>query len=229
MTSATSLLRLIRATTIEQRATPRVLGVDDWSLRKGRTYGTLLVDLERHVVIDVLQGRDADTLAAWLVEHPGVEVISRDRSGDYARGARRGAPNAVQIADRWHLLKNTSDMVERFIARHAAKIRLAHETTVQTVANDAAVRAAPELSLSSHHTKRTQHLRSQRLERYEQVVELFRQGKSKSEIARHLGMGRGTVIAYLAAGAFPERRDRTSTLGMLAPFVDSLHRRWLEG
>ena len=168
-------------------------------------------------------------LAAWLNDHPGVEVISRDRSGDYAQGARRGAPDTVQIADRWHLLKNTSDMVERFITRHATKIRLAHETTVQTVADDAAVRAAPELSLSSHHIKRTQHLCSQRLERYEQVVELFQQGKSKSEIARQLGMGRATVIAYLAAGTFPERRDRTSTLGILAPHVGYFQRRWLEG
>ena len=87
-TSGTSLLRLIRATAIAPKTTPRVLGVDDWALRKGRSYGTLLVDLERRVVVDVLQGRDADTLAAWLDEHPGVDIISRDRSGDYASGAR---------------------------------------------------------------------------------------------------------------------------------------------
>ncbi len=149
MTSGTSLLRLIRATTLAPRATPRVLGIDDWSLRKGRTYGTLLVDLEQHVVVDVSQGRDAGTLATWLVEHPGVDIISRDRSGDYAQGARLGAPEAIQIADRWHLLKNTSTMVERFLTRHAAEVHLAHEATVQTLAGDAAVRAAPELSLSS--------------------------------------------------------------------------------
>jgi transposase len=229
MTSGTSLLRLIRATTIDPRATPRVLGIDDWSLRKGRTYGTLLVDLEQHVVIDVLQGRDADTLATWLVAHPGVEVISRDRSGDYAQGARRGAPEAIQIADRWHLLKNTSAMVERFLTRYAAEIHLAHETTVQTLAGDAALKAAPELSLSSHNLNRVQDSRRKRLERYEHVVELFQQGKSKSEIARQLGMGRTTVIAYLAAGTFPERRDKTSTLGILAPYVNLLQRRWLEG
>ena len=228
-TSGTSLLRLIRAATIEAKATPRVLGIDDWSLRKGRTYGTLLVDLEQHVVIDVLQGRDADTLAAWLVEHPGVEIISRDRSGDYAQGARQGAPDAVQVADRWHLLKNTSAMVERFLTRHAAKVQLAHEATVQTLAGDAAVRAAPELSLSSHNPNRTNDPRRKRLERYEHVVELFQQGRSKSDIARQLGMGRATVIAYLAAGAFPERRGRTRTLGILAPYVDHLQRRWLEG
>jgi len=229
MTSGTSLLRLIRGTTIEPGATPRVLGIDDWSLCRGRTYGTLLVDLEQHVVIDVLQGRDADTLATWLVEHPGVEVISRDRSGDYAQGARLGAPEAIQIADRWHLLKNTSTMVERFLTRHAAEVQLAHEATVQTLAGDAALKAAPELSLSSHNPNRVQDSRSKRLERYEHVVELFQQGHSKIEIARRLGMGRATVIAYLAAGTFPEQRSRPSTLGRLAPHVDYLQRRWLEG
>lgn len=229
VTSGTSLLRLIRATTIAPRATPRVLGIDDWSLRKGRTYGTLLVDLEQHVVVDVLQGRDADTLAAWLLEHPGVEVISRDRSGDYAQGARRGAPKALQIADRWHLLKNASTMVKRFLTRYAAEVHVAHEATAQALAGNAALKAAPELSLSSHNLDRVRDSRRKRLKRYERVVELFEQGKSKSEIARQLGMGRATVIAYLAAGTFPERRDKTSTLGILAPYVDFLQRRWLEG
>ena len=187
VTSGTSLLRLIRATTLASRATPRVLGVDDWSLRKGRTYGTLLVDLERHVVVDVLQGRDADTLATWLGEHPGVEVIRRDRSGDYAQGARLGAPGAIQIADRWHLLNNTGAMVERFLVRYAAEVHLAHEATVQTLSGDAALRAAPELSLSSHNPDRARDARRKRLERYERVVELFEQGKSKSDIASDLG------------------------------------------
>ena len=229
MTSGTSLLRLIRATLIAPRATPKVLGIDDWSLRKGHTYGTLLVDLERHVVIEVLQGRDANTLTAWLIAHPGVEVISRDRSGDYAQGARRGAPDAIQIADRWHLLKNTSTMVERFLARYTAEIHLAHETTVQMLAGDTALRAAPKLSLSSHNLHHVQASRRKRLERYEWVVRLFQQGKSKSEIARQLGMGRATVIAYLAAGTFPERRNKISILGILAPHIDYLQRRWYEG
>ena len=228
VTSGTSLLRLIRATTLASRATPRVLGVDDWSLRKGRTYGTLLVDLERHVVVDVLQGRDAD-IATWLGEHPGVEVIRRDRSGDDAQGARLGAPKAVQIADRWHLLNNTGAMVERFLVRYAAEVHLAHETTIQTLAGDAALRAAPELSLSSHNPDRVQDARRKRLEHYERVIALFRQGKSKSEIARQLGMRRATVIAYLAAGTFPERHNKPSTLGILAPYVTFLQERWLEG
>lgn len=163
MTSATSLLRLIRATTLAPRATPRVLGVDDWSLRKGRNYGTLLVDLERHVVVDVLQGRDANTLTAWLIEHPGVEIISRDRSGGYAQGAHRGAPDAIQIADRWHLLKNTSTMVKRFLARYTAEVHLAHETTVQMLAGDAALKAAPELSLSSRNLNHIRDSRRKRL------------------------------------------------------------------
>ena len=164
------------------------------------------------------QLQDADTLASWLDEHPGVEVISRDRSGDYALGVRQGAPDAVQIADRWHLLRNVGDMVERFLTRHASTIRLTHETTLRTVAKDTMMRAVPELSLSSN-KKRTH---DRRRERYEQAVALFEQGESKSEIARRLGMSRGTVIAYVAAESFPERRRRISTLGILALYVDYL-------
>jgi transposase len=116
-TSPDSLIRCIRRTAAAEPPTVRVLGVDDWAQRKGHTYGTILVDLERRSVVDLLPDREAETLAAWLTEHPSVEVVSRDRSRAYANGITLGAPHAIQVADRWHLLKNITDALERLVKR----------------------------------------------------------------------------------------------------------------
>jgi len=89
------------------------LGVDDWALCGGRTCGTILVALERQAVVDLLLDRTLATLGAWLEQHPGVEVIARDRSTEYARGATQGAPGALRVADRWHLLPSARQLLER--------------------------------------------------------------------------------------------------------------------
>ena len=96
---------------------PRVLGVDDWAFRKGHRYGTILYDLETHQPVDMLADRTAESLTLWLKAHPGVEIISRDRASAYSEGAREGAPDAIQVADRFHLLKNLGDALERLLNR----------------------------------------------------------------------------------------------------------------
>jgi len=116
-TSATTLLRIIRRLFSSSTATPRVVGVDDWAKRKGTVYGTILVDLERHQVIDLLPDRTAETVEQWLKEHPGIEVVTRDRSTEYARGVTNGAPQAQQVADRWQLLLNLRQMFERLVSQ----------------------------------------------------------------------------------------------------------------
>lgn len=221
-TSADTLPRLARSATRPEAPAPRALGVDEWAWRKGRRYGTILVDLERNAVVDLLPDRDAVSFAAWLRDHPGVEVVARDRADVYADGARQGAPRAVQVADRWHLLRNLGEAVRAVAGAHHAAIRRVRRGSVGE-------RAAPEATAPATAREARKAARHQpRQARYAEVRRLGDAGATVSAIARACGLDRKTVRKWLREGG-PGTWDRPSGGGMLAPHLDHLERRWAEG
>src|SRR5688572_2707840 len=134
--SGSTLLRLLHHLQPPVIEPPRVIGIDDWAFRKGRSYGTLIIDHERGKAIDVLPERDSETVRQWLAKHSTIEIVTRDRSGEYREAITQALPNAVQIADRWHLLKNLGETVQRHLSRHYQVVR-------QLVANAAEEESEP--------------------------------------------------------------------------------------
>jgi len=225
--SPDTLLRLMRSTPTSDIETPRVLGVDDWALCRGQTYGTILVDLEKHQVIDLLPDRRADSLAFWLQAHPGVEIISRDRGNEYRKGATLGAPEAIQVADRWHLLKNLREALERFFERRKADLRAAGASRSSEKA-DVDQRGMSETGLSKAEQDKLAR-RQKRQQRFDDVRALHKQGFSNREIVRRLGIGPKTVAKYLAAETCPFYPEGRTRPGKLDSYKEYLRQRWQEG
>ena len=205
--SRNTLLRRVRQAPVPPAVTPSALGVDDWALRKRTTYGTILVDLERRRPVALLPDRAAGTLAAWLRAHPGVAVIARDRAGAYAKGARSGAPAAVQVADRFHLLQNLAEMLEVVFTIHAKALRAVDQARREAMSENGHLVLPP-----AERQKRVALLAGMRHEcrtaRHEKVWALSREGWPRERIGPHLGISRSTVYRHLRSEAFPERRTR---------------------
>jgi transposase len=224
--SGDTLLRILRRLSLTERPTPRVLGVDDWAYRKGQNYGTILCDLERHCTVDLLPDRSADSLAAWLRMHPGVEIISRDRSKIYAEGATRGAPKAIQVVDRWHLLKNVGDTVQAVLEHYRSYLlkgpllAQASETVPAPTPSAGGVSKAEKTRLSNAARRRA---------RYDQIITLNQQGLPQATIAERVGVTTRTVSRFVNAPSFPERKRRRSDDGIMAPFLAELCRHFEEG
>jgi len=207
--SGDTLLRILRRTTLGPFPTPRVLGVDDWAMKKGHRYGTILVDLEKQQAVELLPDREADTLTAWLRDHPGIEIICRDRASDYAKAASAGAPQAIQIADRWHVLKNLGEALQRMLNSQTKVLRLAAQQMEQPTGPPLTIMTPPadpmplpkpvEPPPFSEFAARRQLL-------FTETKQLAAQGYSKRAIARQLHINRATVDHYLRAEQLPQRR-----------------------
>ena len=233
--SGATLLRLVRRGAPATPSTaPRVLGVDDWAWRRGQRYGTVLVDLERHAVVDVLPDREADSFAAWLRAHLGVEVIARDRGAGYADGGRRGAPDAIHVADQWPLLENCSAAVLEAVKRNMPALRAAAQSADQLTSSAPAVAAVivpptadPNVPPPLTSAQRLQWEGWQRrVQVHGEVMRLHQQGVPVRHIARDLALSRNTVRRWMR-GEQPElHRPRMHSLD---PWRAVLERRWAEG
>lgn len=199
-TSPDTILRILRSTPQPERLTPRVLGVDDWAIRRGQNYGTILVDLETHQPVDLLQGRSTETLKEWLKANPGVQIISRDRSKEYKAAIDDVLPEAFQVVDRWHLYHNLRERLERILRNRPSQTK------------DQANKPA-----------------SKRQKRFEYVQYLHAKGYSTRTIARVLEMSRGTVIKYIEVDHLPDWKTKKPTKSQLDRFDYYLRKRWREG
>jgi transposase len=212
-------------------ATPRVLGIDDFAFRKGYRYGTLLVDLEQGKPIDLLPDREPATVEQWLLEHPGIEVISRDRSMGYAGAIRQAAPEAMAVADRFHIMKNLMEALEKQVARDYTAIRhlLAPQAPQIPATTGAPALSSPQLCLRTWQERRRERSRQHRFTCWEQVHALSEQGHTQQEIAEKVGIAVTTVRRYLRASIFLERRPHACPPGKLDAYQPYLLGRWQEG
>lgn len=232
-TGPDALLRQIRAHDTAHVTTPKVLGVDDFAFRRGKTYGTILVDLQLHRPIDLLADREAKTLEEWLVAHPGVEIISRDRAGAYAEGARKGAPGAIQIADRFHILRNLGDALGKVFQRHAPVLKEALATAIENNDHCSAIPLAPSAAekevlqapVFCLPSEAEQGRKTMRQLRYEEVRLLVERGMTISDISRKTGLDRKTVRKYTQTEKLPDRTARPKRGSRLDPFREYLQER----
>jgi hypothetical protein len=245
-TSPDTLLRRVKRLEGDSAPPPRFVGIDDRAWRKGRRYGTIVVDLERGDVVDLLPDHDPETVKKWLGEHPGVELVSRDRWSDSIPAAAEAAPDARQVADRWHLLKNLREALERRFERESGTIAEALKPTEPAPESVAVEPGAPAIAerpatetpsppppgdpaAASPRQEARQARRRRRVERFGQVHELKRQGHSIRGIARELGLSRKAVRRYLRRTSCPDWRPGRATRSGMDRYREEVDRRIAEG
>jgi len=221
--SADTLLRVLRRKRpIVEEPDLRVIGVDDWAFKRGRSYGTIIVNLETHRVVDLLPDRTAETLAIWLQAHPTIEWVARDRSTDYSAGIRQGAPQAIQVADRWHLLLNLRQMMERYLTLIDASLQtlpvFADYQAVLDLRRTVFIRTNGEMIASSQ--KRDEHVAF-----YQHIQQKRQEGWNISQLAHELHCHPATIRKYFYATTFPERKAHRLGHSMLDPYLPYLQQR----
>jgi transposase len=235
--SAATLLRLVRAALAPPPSTLYAVGIDEWAWRRGHRYGTILVDLATHRVVDLLPDRSAASVAAWLAQHPTMKVVCRDRSDLYADGIRRGAPEVVQVVDRFHLVQNLRQALEAFLLDHRPALQAAAVGTAMALTQADGPLPVGSMYRGRHQSPKPAELREETARPprharwvaiYEAVHTLRARGMPLATIARRLGISRPTVYAYLRRDTppGPRRLQRRPSARVLTPYIPYLIRRW---
>lgn len=248
--SGDTLIRDIRQTPDPPTVSVRVVGVDDWAMKKGHHYGTILVDLEQRRPIELLGSREADEVTTWLQAHPELEIVSRDRGKEFIKAATEGAPQAEQVADRWHLLANLREAVVTFLqhkpvclqaAAQEAETDRPEEALMPTDQSESSpsepgaspspsppVQAEEKRPLTPIEQEQAAH-RARRQERFEQVRQLKQAGYSDRAIGRHMKMATQTVRKYVEAESCPQYPAGRVSPSKLTPWLPDLEQRWQAG
>jgi len=230
LVSADTLLRRIRQSAAPRAETPRVLGIDDFAFRKRHNYGTILINLETRDPVDLLPDRESKTVSEWLKAHPGVEIVARDRSPLYAEGITLGAPEAEQVADRWHLLKNVVDVLKEFLNTHHPEFSRARQAIINRQSSSIdSVNLPADNPPSDRRTKAKEQTRQKRLELFNAVQALKNDGCTQNEIIRRLGISKAYARRLIHAETFPERSPFPPRRTSVDIYAEYLHRRWAEG
>jgi transposase len=223
-----TFLRSLHLLSTPPVGTIKAVGIDDFAWKRGKRYGTVIIDLETHQLIDILPDREAESVKQWLAAHPEIEIVSRDRAGAYADGAAQGAPQALQIADRWHVCKNLGDAVQDYLVRK--KIQMPPSSSPNVTTEQVAAVCAPP---PPREPGPCRYASQEKCERKQVVVDqvktLHKQGHSAREIAASLHLARNTVRKYLLLEGPVQPTPRTRRLSQLDPFYDYLTARWNEG
>ena len=242
--SGDTLIRDIRQSGEAPPVTVRVVGVDDWAFKKGQTYGSILVDLERQQPIDLLETRKTEVVTAWFQTHPEIEIVSRDRGKEFIKAATDGAPQAKQVADRWHLLHNLREAVVSFLQQQPACLQAVAQAPVvdknqaeviPTECNPAGAETGPEAVLTALVTPESpspqieQAPSARRQQRFDEVRQLKQAGYSDRAISRQLKMSTTTVRKYVEAEQCPRYPAGRVSSSKLTPWLPYLEERWQAG
>lgn len=231
--SGRTLLRVVNHEEA-QVPTPRVLGLDDFAIRKGRTYGTILCDLEKKKPVDVIFGRTKQDVLGWLNNRSGIEIAVRDRASSYADALSTAVPEAIQVADRFHLVRNVGDALKEVVDRQSWALPEPAPLPVSVCVPEPAPEVTPTPTpLPEQRLSRAQRRRAaaaDRLEgRYSDVWRLHATGMTVWQIRKATGLSRMTIYKYLNSPEVPKRAERRPVPSIVDPFVDYLEERWHSG